>query len=59
MPSNLYKRSNRKMPKLSPKIILEGARLTFKTDIAFALNEQRIVERIVDWMESTGGLYMS
>ncbi len=47
------------MPKLSPKIILEGARLTFKTDIAFALNEQRIVERIVDWMESTGGLYMS
>ncbi|HTX93234.1 MAG TPA: hypothetical protein VMC09_18610 [Anaerolineales bacterium] len=26
-------------PKLTPKIILEGTRLTFKTDIAFALNE--------------------
>lgn len=26
-------------PKLCPKIILEGTRLTFKTDIAFALNE--------------------
>jgi len=25
--------------KLCPKIILEGTRLTFKTDIAFALNE--------------------
>jgi hypothetical protein len=32
------------MPKLTPKIILEGARLTFKTEIAFALNEHpRIV----------------
>lgn len=32
------------MPKLCPKIILEGTRLTFKTDIAFALNEHpRIV----------------
>lgn len=32
------------MPKLVPKIILEGTRLTFKTDIAFALNEHpRIV----------------
>lgn len=32
------------MPKLTPKIILEGTRLTFKTDIAFALNEHpRIV----------------
>lgn len=31
-------------PKLCPKIILEGTRLTFKTDIAFALNEHpRIV----------------
>ncbi len=30
--------------KLCPKIILEGTRLTFKTDIAFALNEHpRIV----------------
>jgi hypothetical protein len=30
--------------KLVPKIILEGTRLTFKTDIAFALNEHpRIV----------------
>ena len=30
--------------KLTPKIILEGSRLTFKTDIAFALNEHpRIV----------------
>jgi hypothetical protein len=27
------------MPKLCPKIILEGTRLTFKTEIAFALNE--------------------
>jgi hypothetical protein len=27
------------MPKLCPKIILEGTRLTLKTDIAFALNE--------------------
>jgi len=32
------------MPKLVPKVILEGSRLTFKTDIAFALNEHpRIV----------------
>jgi hypothetical protein len=32
------------MPKLCPKIILEGTRLTYKTDIAFALNEDpRIV----------------
>jgi len=32
------------MPKLFPKIILEGTRLTHKTDIAFALNEHpRIV----------------
>lgn len=32
------------MPKLVPKIILEGTRLTFKTEIAFALNEHpRIV----------------
>lgn len=32
------------MPKLCPKIILEGTRLTFKTEIAFALNEHpRIV----------------
>jgi hypothetical protein len=27
------------MPKLVPKVILEGTRLTLKTDIAFALNE--------------------
>ncbi|MEQ8770427.1 MAG: hypothetical protein RIB60_07955 [Phycisphaerales bacterium] len=27
------------MPKLCPKIILEGTRLTHKTDLAFALNE--------------------
>lgn len=27
------------MSKLTPKIILEGTRLTFKTDMAFALNE--------------------
>ena len=32
------------MPKLTPKIILEGTRLTHKTDLAFALNEH---ERIV------------
>lgn len=32
------------MPKLCPKVILEGTRLTFKTEIAFALNEHpRIV----------------
>ena len=32
------------MPKLCPKLILEGTRLTHKTDIAFALNEHpRIV----------------
>jgi hypothetical protein len=32
------------LKKLTPKIILEGTRLTFKTDIAFALNEHpRIV----------------
>ena len=32
------------MPKMCPKIILEGTRLTFKTDIAFVLNEHpRIV----------------
>ena len=27
------------MPKLTPKVILEGTRLTFKTEIAFALND--------------------
>jgi hypothetical protein len=27
------------MPKMCPKVVLEGTRLTFKTDIAFALNE--------------------
>jgi hypothetical protein len=27
------------MKKMAPKIILEGTRLTFKTEIAFALNE--------------------
>lgn len=27
------------MPKMCPKVILEGTRLTFKTEIAFALNE--------------------
>lgn len=32
------------MPKMCPKIILEGTRLTFKTEIAFAINEHpRIV----------------
>ena len=32
------------MPKLCPKVILEGTRLTFKTEIAFELNEHpRIV----------------
>jgi hypothetical protein len=32
------------MPKLTPKLILEGTRLTFKTELAFALNEHpRIV----------------
>ena len=32
------------MPKMVPKIILEGTRLTHKTDLAFLLNEHpRIV----------------
>ncbi len=32
------------MPKLTPTVILEGTRLTHKTDLAFALNEHpRIV----------------
>jgi hypothetical protein len=41
--------------KLCPKIILEGTRLTFKTEIAFALNEHpRIVgprkyRHMADW----------
>ena len=26
-------------PKLTPKILLEGTRLTHKTDLAFALND--------------------
>ena len=30
-------------PKLCPKIILEGTRLTFKTEIAFALNELPLI----------------
>ncbi len=39
-----YPSYNAAMSKLTPKIILEGTRLTFKTDIAFALNEHpRIV----------------
>lgn len=29
------------MSKLTPKVILEGTRLTYKTEIAFALNEHR------------------
>ena len=44
------------LTKLCPKIILEGTRLTFKTEIAFELNEH---PRIVGpRMEQTGGLYM-
>jgi hypothetical protein len=35
-------------PKLTPKVILEGTRLTHKTDLAFAIN---------DWMTETGGLW--
>lgn len=31
------------MPKLVPKVILEGTRLTYKTEIAFALNEHPLV----------------
>jgi hypothetical protein len=31
------------MPELTPKIILEGTRLTPKTDLAFALNEHPAV----------------
>jgi len=35
--------------KLTPKIILEGTRLAFKTEIAFELNEHpRIVETRTD-----------
>jgi len=41
------------MTKLCPKIILEGTRLTLKTEIAFALNED---SRIAGWMAETGGL---
>jgi hypothetical protein len=43
-PSEFIRRVLDTMPKLVPKIILEGTRLTHKTDIAFALNEHpRIV----------------
>jgi len=42
--------------KLCPKIILEGTRLTFKTEIAFELNAA--AKRVADWLEQTGGLYM-
>ena len=38
------------MSKLTSKIILEGARPTFKTESA--------TEKIVDWLEVTGGLYV-
>lgn len=39
-----YPPYNPLMSKLTPKIILEGTRFTFKTDIAFALNKHpRIV----------------
>ena len=58
--------------KLCPKIILEGTRLTIETDIAFALNEHpqvlnldisandipKAADRIADWLEETGGLWM-
>lgn len=49
-------------PKLCPKIVLEGTRLTHKTDIAFELditddNIPRAVDSIADWMERTGGLW--
>ena len=40
----IFESYNTAMSKLTPKIILEGTRLTFKTDVAFALNEHpRIV----------------
>jgi len=41
--------------KMVPKIILEGTRLTLKTELAFALNEY---PRIADFMEQAGGLWM-
>ncbi len=58
--------------KLCPKIILEGTRLTMRTDIAFALNEHppvlnldisdnhipKAADRIADWLEDTGKLWM-
>ena len=58
--------------KLCPKIIIEGTRLTIETDIAFVLNEHPQVlnldisandipnaaDRIADWLEETGELWM-
>jgi hypothetical protein len=43
--------------KLCPKIILEGTRLTFKTEIAFALNEHpRIVGPRQERLKVSGNL---
>jgi len=44
--------------KLCPKIILEGTRLTHKTDIAFALNEHPRLSgacnEIADFLDDSG-----
>jgi len=40
--------------KLCPKIILEGTRLTLKTEIAFALNELRRVVRFYQFSLGKG-----
>ena len=37
------------MAKMVPKIILEGTRLTHKTDLAFALNEHPRIVRITSY----------
>ncbi|HEX4963255.1 MAG TPA: hypothetical protein VF173_20660 [Thermoanaerobaculia bacterium] len=42
------------MPKMCPKVILEGTRLTLKTEIAFG----KAADRVADWLEATGGLYL-
>jgi len=42
------------MSKLCPKIILEGTRLTYKTEIAFALNEH---PQIAAFRDSPGFLH--
>jgi hypothetical protein len=42
------------MSKLTPKVILEGIRLTHKTDVEFALNEHA---RLATWLEQKGAMW--